>query len=387
MEKKLFKFKIWFLAILIAFLGTLVIIEPTFATDLNTLQQEQLKKQQELTAASKAADAKMKEAKALKNEIAVFEASIAQIEAAIALTEYNISQTQAKIDETQKQIDQKQRELDVEKENLYETMRVMYESPDVSTMEIIIGSNSLSEIINRSQYMDALEYKIENTINIINQLKADLENQRNELEKKKSELGDLKSQQTAQKKGLDEQKAVKDRLYSKTRSEQMSLEAAVEADRQALQQLNSMIAALQRGQGRANGPRVKQGDIIGNMGGVECYYRDCPQGYSTGPHLHFAVYQGDQSQNPMNYLGHAFIWPLDNPRVTQEYGYSSLGIYINNFHGAVDMTTNNNPKYGSPIRAAADGLIVWHGWKEWYGTCIWIDHGNGLMSFYAHMID
>ncbi len=387
MKKKFFKFQIWFLTLTIIIFGTLALTSSVGATDLNALQQQQSKKQQELNEASRAADAKMREAQDLKDEIAVFEASIAQVEAAIALTEFNINQTQAQIDETQKQIDQKQKELDIEKENLYETMRVMYESPSESALEVIIGSNSLSEIMNRSQYVDALESKIEVSINTINQIKAELETKRNELEKKKTELGDLKSQQTAQKKGLDAQKAEKDRLYSNARAEQMSLEAAVEADRQALQQLNAMISALQRGQGRANGPRVKKGDVIGFMGGLACYSRDCPQGYSTGPHLHFATYQGEQSQNPRNYLGSIFSWPLDNPRVTQEYGYSSLGIYLNNFHGAMDMTTNNNPKYGAPIHAAADGIIVWHGWKEWYGTCIWIDHGNGLMSFYAHMID
>lgn len=42
-----------------------------------------------------------------------------------------------------------------------------------------------------------------------------------------------------------------------------------------------------------NGQVVKQGDIIGNVGST---------GWSTGPHLHFGIYVGEQAVNPLSYL-------------------------------------------------------------------------------------
>ena len=40
---------------------------------------------------------------------------------------------------------------------------------------------------------------------------------------------------------------------------------------------------------------------------------------------------------------------------------------------------------GAPIYAAAQGTVSFVGVKAGYGNCVEIDHGNGLMTRYAHM--
>lgn len=51
------------------------------------------------------------------------------------------------------------------------------------------------------------------------------------------------------------------------------------------------------------------------------------------------------------------------------------------FHAGLDF----RGPVGAPIYAAAKGRISFVGVKQGYGNCIEVDHGNGLMTRYAHM--
>jgi len=51
------------------------------------------------------------------------------------------------------------------------------------------------------------------------------------------------------------------------------------------------------------------------------------------------------------------------------------------FHAGLDF----RGPIGAPIYAAAAGTVSFTGVKQGYGNCVEIDHGNGLMTRYAHM--
>ncbi|MFO7676332.1 MAG: M23 family metallopeptidase [bacterium] len=50
-------------------------------------------------------------------------------------------------------------------------------------------------------------------------------------------------------------------------------------------------------------------------------------------------------------------------------------------HSGIDIVA----PYGSRVVASADGRVVYSGWKSNWGRVVEIDHGNGLVSFYAHL--
>ncbi len=70
-----------------------------------------------------------------------------------------------------------------------------------------------------------------------------------------------------------------------------------------------------------------------------------------------------------------------------EFISSGFGYRADPFTGAGAMHAGLDFKgpYGAPIYAAAKGVISFAGVRSGYGNCIEIDHGNGLLTRYAHM--
>ncbi len=77
--------------------------------------------------------------------------------------------------------------------------------------------------------------------------------------------------------------------------------------------------------------------------------------------------------------------PVDAVRLTQGYGKTSFSyVYRSGRHNAWDLALKNGK---SAIRAAGDGKVIATGNMGRYGYGRWaaVNHGNGLVTFYAHM--
>ncbi|MFZ5364679.1 MAG: peptidoglycan DD-metalloendopeptidase family protein [Patescibacteria group bacterium] len=66
------------------------------------------------------------------------------------------------------------------------------------------------------------------------------------------------------------------------------------------------------------------------------------------------------------------VWPTSWRVITQYYSWRHKGLDIDG-------------DYNSPIYAAEAGKIVKCGWGTGYGNVIYIDHGNGVQTRYAHL--
>jgi murein DD-endopeptidase MepM/ murein hydrolase activator NlpD len=69
-------------------------------------------------------------------------------------------------------------------------------------------------------------------------------------------------------------------------------------------------------------------------------------------------------------------------RVTSRFGYRIHPILrFGRFHDGVDF----GAAWGSPVFAAADGVVTRAGWSGGYGRQVRLAHPNGLVTSYAHL--
>lgn len=71
------------------------------------------------------------------------------------------------------------------------------------------------------------------------------------------------------------------------------------------------------------------------------------------------------------------------------YGWPASGTLLAGFGGRMpDGRTSNGlligAGLGAPVRAVADGTVVFAEWMTGYGLILIVDHGNGTLSLYAH---
>ncbi len=75
------------------------------------------------------------------------------------------------------------------------------------------------------------------------------------------------------------------------------------------------------------------------------------------------------------------IWPVDGPLM------SSFGQRTDPFsgEGALHKGVDISAPAGTPVRAAADGIVTFADREGSYGRLVVIDHGNGFETYYAHL--
>jgi len=79
--------------------------------------------------------------------------------------------------------------------------------------------------------------------------------------------------------------------------------------------------------------------------------------------------------------GGALLWPVTG-RISSGYGWRTHPIFrTREFHTGIDIAA----PWGTPIEAAAAGVVIFTGWMRGYGMLVILDHGDGVSTTYSHL--
>ncbi|MFJ7732289.1 murein hydrolase activator EnvC family protein [Lysinibacillus sp. NPDC097231] len=254
---------------------------------------------------------------------------------------------------------------------LQERARAIQAGGSVSYLDVLLGSNSFVDFIDRFSAVNAL---LEADRQIIRDQKEDkqkLEEQKQVLESKRQKLEEKKAELDRLKASLDGQKAEKNKLVDQLEKEQEKLKSekvllekeyseALEISDELQQKIineQNRLAEIARQQ-EAKRKAAAAAAAKNNNGGGGSSTVNAPQSDGT------------------------WIKPT-NGRLTSPYGWRNIGAGPE-FHYGVDLANST----GTPIWAASDGVVSYAAPLSSYGNVVIITHsidGQIYTTVYAHL--
>ena len=276
----------------------------------------------------------------LDNELSSIQAKIEQYNTMITEKEQQIADTAEELNEAIKQ-----------QEDQYEAMKkrikVMYERGDTFYMEMILSSSSISDLINKADYIEALSRYDRNKLDEYVETTEMVQLVKEKLEAEKEVLDEAKLAVEAEEASVSSLIQEKAAQLSSVSADITSKEAAIREYEAMIAQQNEEIAALEKAVAEEK-----------------------------------ARLEAENAQARI-YNGGMFAWPCPGyTRISDDYGMRPVHpiFGIEKMHNGVDLAA----PAGTAILAAYDGDVVAATYSSSMGNYIMIDHGSGLYTIYMH---
>lgn len=300
-----------------------------------------------------------KDKEAYAGQIGTLNNKINLTEQQIAATEEVIQELTRSIAETNEELAKAEEKL-AEKQALFETrIRVMYENGETSYMEVLLNSDSFSDMLSNMEIVSQIMEYDKNVVTEVQQMRDSIEQMKKKLESDHKQQKEHKDSLEAGKHELEADKAKLKTMMEQVESNMDSarkLAAQMDAERE---QINAEIAELSRREAEAARKRAQEEK------------RKAAQQNSSSSHT--AVFSGGSMR-----------WPCPNySYISSEFGarvHPITGEWQSG-HKGIDIASGK----GNPILAAKSGTVVKSYLSSSYGNYVVVSHGGGLMTAYAHM--
>lgn len=312
------------------------------AKTISELQNER----EELAKQTADAQQKLREAQQKQADV---EAEITAMDSVLNAAQNELDSAQADLDDVTARLEESEAALaaaNEKREQQFVTfagrMKFFYENSQISYLEILLGSESFSDMIRRIQYIDDIMSYDNNMLDQLTQTQ-------NEIKKRTEEIAEEKEQSeyllgVAQEKmdSLDAIVAEKKALIASYAQDENKYNQLIALNEKASQEAQNMINQIIASQTSSNTKTVY-----------------------TGGQLNWPVPSRAASSSS-----------LSSGYITRDKPIGSGS----EFHTGYDIPAS----YGAAVVAAEAGTVIYAGWMNGYGNTIMIDHGGGLVTLYGH---
>ena len=329
----------------------MIILLPVSANSINTLQQQQQQIQQQRQNV-------IQEQNRLTNLQTEAQKHLGGLNQNLQITNTYIQDSEIKLQQANQVLQQLETNLSIAERD-YENrqiatvarLRFLQRSPTSQGWAVLLQSQNISDFISR-RYLLKLVYQADQGILArLSQQANLLIKQRTEIAGQKNQIALIREQLLAQKADYQNQAQSQTELVQRLNNDRLALEAAQNQLEQDSQNLTVLI----------------QQKIAEQQRIAEQQAREAARAKTA-------------SKNVIIPGTGIFAFPSDAP-TSSPFGWRIHPILgYRRFHAGLDFAAS----YGSTIRAADSGTVIFAGWYGGYGKAVIISHSKGISTLYGH---
>ena len=305
-------------------------------SEIDQLNQKMTEYQRKINALSK-------ESASLRNDIEIIENQVALTELDVQSTKTEIETQQLEVQIIEQQILEDEQSIFQQKDMMAAMLFEMHRNEDIGVIEVLFGADDFNELFAEVERLERVNADLHGTLQATYASKDRLVSSRSDQEERLLTLVDLQQELETEVLALDSQVNAKDLLLIETQSNESQYRVLMSELRQEQQYITSQIAALQF-------------EIEKKLA---------------------------EADNQDQYSGEGVVitHPLPSARVTAVYHDPTYPFRHLFEHSGLDLAAPT----GTPIMAAAPGIVAWTRTGRSYGNYVMIIHGDGYATLYAHM--
>ncbi len=321
-------------------------------TEIDSAKEEKSSLEEE----KKKVEGTLKELENLKSDTAAY---VERLDASLSALDAELTELAGRISGKEEEISAAQEDLEeakaVEQEQ-YEAMklriRYMYERGETSFWDMLAGAESVSQMLNRAEYISQISRYDREKLEEYVQAKENIAEKEAGLQREREELVSLQQSTEAKQQSMETLMAEKTAELQNYENQIAGVQDQLTEYEKDIQAQEAKIRAIEEEMKRKEEEARKKAEAAG-------------QTYTT-----------------VNLGNISFIWPCpSSSRITSQFGdRTSPTEGASTDHKGVDIGAAS----GSDILAAASGTVTISTYSVSAGNYIMIDHGGGVSTVYMH---